>query len=159
MSKHPTAPQAIIDMCTEILAESPNFLVRTEMQPANKLKVYVDGDEGVNIATIAQISRELYKRIEEQELYPEGDFSLELSSPGVDEPLLLQRQYIKNIGRDLTVTLEDGTSINGELTAVAPNENIELLETINQKKNETKPHTISFDQIKEAVVVISFKKK
>lgn len=157
MSKHPAAPQAIIDMCTEILADSPNFLVSTEMQPSNTLKIYVDGDEGVNIATIAQISRELYKRIEEQGLYPEGDFSLELSSPGVDEPLLLQRQYIKNIGRTLAVDLQDGSSVSGQLESVAPDEHIVLTEIINKKKNETKTHTIPFSEIAKAVVEISFK--
>eukprot|EP01030_Chromulinospumella_sphaerica_P010751 gene10751-10558_t len=47
--------------------------------------------------------------MEAEEMFPDGDFSLEVSSPGVDEPLNQMRQYKKNIGRKVAVTLTDDT--------------------------------------------------
>ena len=57
--------------------------------------------------------------IEEAAIYPEGDFSLEVSSPGITEPLKLQRQYTKNIGRDVEIVFKDGTTKEGTLLEVA----------------------------------------
>ena len=45
--------------------------------------------------------------MEEAAWFPEGDFSLEVSSPGIDEPLVLNRQYVKNMGRKVEVTFLD----------------------------------------------------
>jgi len=52
---------------------------------------------------VFSFNKQLYKLIEEEGYYPEGDFSLELSSPGIDEPLKLHRQYVKNKGRNIEV--------------------------------------------------------
>lgn len=45
----------------------------------------------------------------------EHDFSLQVMSPGLSEPLKLPRQFAKNIGRELDVLLNDDTKIQGEL--------------------------------------------
>jgi ribosome maturation factor RimP len=52
-------------------------------------------------------------------MYPNGDFSLEVSSPGLDEPLKLHRQYLKNINRNVEVTLKDGSRIEGVMALVS----------------------------------------
>ena len=84
------------------------FLVELKVSPGNNLKVFLDADKGVTIDTCISINRALYKKIEEDDLFPNGDFSLEVSSPGVDEPLKLHRQYKKNIGRNVEVVMNDG---------------------------------------------------
>ena len=53
--------------------------------------------------------------IVENELFADGTFSLEVSSPGVDEPLKLKRQYIKNIGRYLEIDTTEGNHLEGKL--------------------------------------------
>ncbi len=50
--------------------------------------------------------------MEEMGIYPDGDYSLEVSSPGTEEPFKLHRQYVKNIGRDVELTLNDETKNN-----------------------------------------------
>ena len=81
--------------------ETEYFLVNLRIKPTNNIKVFIDGDNGLPIEKCVRLNRKLYKLIEEQAYYPEGEFSLELSSPGIDETLKLHRQYKKNIGRNV----------------------------------------------------------
>ena len=68
------------------------FLVEIKIKPINNIKIYLDADAGLGIEKCIKINRALYKIMEEMAIYPDGDFSLEVSSPGVDEPLKLHRQ-------------------------------------------------------------------
>ena len=78
---------------TELLAGDPSlFLVEIRIKPTNNFKIYIDGDQGVKIDQLTQFNRRLYRQMEEEAWFPNGDFSLELSSPGLDEPLKLHRQ-------------------------------------------------------------------
>ena len=84
----------------EAIAEKPAlFLVDVRIKPTNNIKVFVDGDEGVSIESCVAINRKLYKRIEELGMYPAGDFSLEVSSPGLDRVLRRDKDYVRYAGR------------------------------------------------------------
>lgn len=132
------------------------FLVDIKIKPINNIKIYLDADSGLGIEKCIKINRALYKIMEEMAIYPDGDFSLEVSSPGIEEPLKLHRQYIKNTGRDLEVTLQDGSKQSGKLLSVTEKEIlIEFTEGKN-KKAVVKQLTIPFETIKEAVVLIKF---
>lgn len=138
----------------ELTQDSALFLVEVKLKPTNNIKVYVDGDNGMNIQACTKINRALYKMIEESGMYPEGDFSLEVSSPGVDEPLKLFRQYVKNIGRTVEITVNDESKHFGVLQS-ATEEAIVLEKQIGKKK-EIVSETIPFDTIKKTVVQIVF---
>ncbi len=140
-----------------ILAEHPEvFMVQVKIKPTNNIKVFIDTDTGISIETCIKINRKLYKGIEESALFPEGDFSLEVSSPGVGEPIVLLRQYKKNVGRHLTVTLQNDLKVEGLLSATTL-DGIVLDEVKGKgKKQETISHSILFDDIKKAVVEIKF---
>lgn len=140
---------------TEGLIEgSALFLVDIKIKPTNNIKVFLDGDTGITIDAVSKINRALYTQLEESGLFPEGDFSLEVSSPGVDEPLKFFRQYRKNIGRKVEVTLNDDQVHTGVLKA-AEEEEI-TLEELSGKKKEKKEIVIPFNNIKKTVVQISF---
>src|SRR5665647_3879154 len=94
------------------------FLVEFKIIPGNQITVLLDADNGITIEKCTAINKALYKYIEESGLFPDGNFSLEVSSPGVDKPLKLHRQYKKNIGRKVEVELNDGTKLEGKLTQV-----------------------------------------
>ncbi|HSC54577.1 MAG TPA: hypothetical protein VLC98_13190 [Phnomibacter sp.] len=140
-----------------VLEASPEFfLVQVKIKPTNNIKVFLDGDAGITIEQCIKVNRKLYAELEALAIYPEGDFSLEVSSPGVGEPLLLQRQYKKNIGRLLEVIKNDDTVLLGTLLA-ATDEEISLEVTSGKgKKAETVVHSIQLNQIKEASVQIKF---
>ena len=76
-----------------INTEPDLFLVEVSIKPTNNIKVFIDGDQGVSIDKLVRYNRNLYRQIEEEKMFPNDDFSLEVSSPGLDEPLKLIRQY------------------------------------------------------------------
>jgi len=132
------------------------FLVSIKVKPTNNIKVFIDGDEGFPIDMCVRINRKLYKLIEENAFYPEGDFSLEVSSPGLSEPLKLHRQYTKNIGRDVEVVFNDLTVIEGKLISVAEADIVIEQTEGKGKKAITKQLVIPVINIKSTTVQIKF---
>jgi ribosome maturation factor RimP len=141
----------------ELLAADPGyFLVDIKIKPTNNVKVYIDGDQGISIEKCIQYNRALYRKLEETALFPNGDFSLEVSSPGLDEPLKLHRQYKKNIGRQVELVLQDGSRIEGRLLEVSE-DGIIVEETRGRnKKKEVIDHTFLFDNIKTTKIQVVF---
>lgn len=163
MNNEPPA-ERIKQMIEDLLAADPAyFLVELRVKPVNDLKVFVDGDQGITIEKAVQINRALYKKIEESGLFPAGDFSLEVSSAGLDEPLKLFRQYRKNTGRHVEVVLVDGSRKEGKLAEV--NESAIVLEEDSgrpsagkaaPKKKELSYHTYLFNNIKSTKIQVVF---
>src|SRR5690606_10158110 len=148
-----TQVKAVERMVEEMLAEDPQyFLVEVRIRPTNNVKVFVDGDKGISIGQCAAYNRELYKKLDAASLFADGDFSLEFSSPGLDEPLKLFRQYRKNVGRKVEVTLKDGNRVDG-LLKDADESGISLEETRGRnKKKEIIQHRISLEDIKSTKI-------
>lgn len=122
---------------------------------AGKVLVIVDGDKGIGIDDCAELSRDLSKSLDETNLIPQA-FNLEVSTPGLDQPLKSKRQYVKNIGRNVRVRLADKME-EGKLTAV-DDDSIQLTQTTGTgKKKEEKTLEIPFDKIDKTIVLISFK--
>lgn len=147
----------IKELAAGLLSADPSiFLVRVHVRPINNISVYVDGDQGVTIDKCVKLNRALYKQIVEQGVCPDGEFALEVSSPGVEEPLLMERQYTKNIGRVVEVTDNEGKLIEGKLLGITA-EGIEIEEEKGKgKKKEVIKHQIPFSSIKSTVVKIIF---
>jgi len=140
----------------ELLNELPGyFLVELSVKPTNNIKVYVDADQGAAIDQLSKINRVLYKWVEEN-LFPNGDFSIEVSSPGLDEPLRLNRQYLKNIGRFVDVLLKNGIKKEGKLLSATENEIVVEEERGHGKKKELIPHSILKEDIKSTRIQIKF---
>ena len=89
------------------------FLVSIKIKPINNYKIYLDADGGLCIEKCIKINMALYKIMEEMGIHPDGDFSLEISSAGVDEPLKLLRQFKKNVGRNVEVITNDDEKKKG----------------------------------------------
>jgi len=137
-------------------AEPAYFLVEVKIKPTNNVKVFLDGDNGISIEKCVQCNRSLYKKIEESHLFPPGDFSLEVSSPGLDQPLKSLRQYKKNIGRLVEVIFSDGSKKEGKMTDVTE-DGIILEETRGKnKKKEIISHAILFSNIKTTTIQVVF---
>lgn len=133
------------------------FLIDLSFLPSNKIKVIVDGDEGISLKECVRISRHVEHNLDREE----EDFALEVTSPDITQPLTVERQYRKNISRVLKVKTEEG-EIEGTLVDVNE-EGISL----RWKTREPKPigkgkvtveknATIAYQNIKEAKVKITF---
>ncbi|HTS44286.1 MAG TPA: ribosome assembly cofactor RimP [Puia sp.] len=147
----------IESMIRELLSADPSyFLVDIRIKPVNNIKVFLDGDHGITIEKCVQVNRALYKKIDAESIFPAGDFSLEISSPGLDEPLKLIRQYKKNIGRKVEIVLVDGSKKEGKLMEVSE-DGIILEEAKGKNKNrQLINQTFLFTNIKTTKVQAVF---
>lgn len=150
----------VTELVEEKIAEQERpdlFVVDVKMHTNGKLIILVDGDNGVGIADCAAISRYVGFKLEEDNIIEEA-YNLEVSSPGLDAPLKSARQYSKNIGRNLSIKMDDGAKREGKLTAIAEDA-IVIEEQIKQKgkKAEIIESVIPLNKITETKVLISFK--
>jgi len=152
-----TQEQKVRELVTAMLNGNTNyFLVDIKLKPGNNIRVTLDADSGVSIDKCVEYNRSIYKKIEEEGIFSPGDFSLEVSSPGTDEPLRFHRQYLKNRGRNVEVTLLDGSRKEGKLMEVSE-DGIILEELVGQKKKkEVVSHTLLFDNIKSTKIQVVF---
>jgi ribosome maturation factor RimP len=135
-------------------------IVVSSSKNSQKVLVHLDGDQGVNIDICAEISRRLGSMLEEEDLIS-GSFTLEVSSPGLDLPLKLLRQYHKNVGRKIKVLTHDDVTRKGILKEVRE-QHIVLMEEpkgkgAQKKKEEAQEVVIPFEEIKKTNVLASFK--
>jgi ribosome maturation factor RimP len=152
-----TQAKAVERMVEGVIADDPEyFLVEVRIRPTNNITVFLDGDKGISIERCVAYNRQLYKQIEETGLFPADDFSLEVSSPGLDEPLKLLRQYKKNVGRKVEVLLKDGIRTDGVLKEVTES-SIKVEESRGKnKKKEIIEHVFPFESIKSTKIQIVF---
>ncbi|MEI8110071.1 MAG: ribosome maturation factor [Chitinophagia bacterium] len=144
-------------LVAELLQDAPeHFLVSLYIKPTHNIKLMLDGDKGITIEQCVRFNRKLVALIDEAGLFPPGEYSLEVSSPGVDEPLKLHRQFVKNIGRTVQVVLKNNASHIGILQEVTEN-NITLTYTEGKgKKAITQSVLIPFSEIHSVTVQIQF---
>lgn len=142
------------------LPDENHFIVEVKMVEKNGktlLNILMDSDEGVTIEACARLSRNVSGELEENEIMPEA-YTIEVSSPGLDYPLSSERQYRKNIGRELKVSHSGDKEEIGKLLEVTE-EGIKLLVKRKEKgKKATEEELmIPFGEVKKSVVQVSFK--
>jgi ribosome maturation factor RimP len=150
--------EEIRKIAEERLVGPDKFIVEvivSSRKAPQKVTVIVDGDVGVNIDDCATISRELSKALDDLALLDER-YVLEVSTPGLDQPLKFKRQYKKNIGRRLKVKFLDRVA-QGKLLD-ADDEKITVAEETGVGKKKTiVPIQIHFSEIDKSFVLVSFK--
>lgn len=151
--------QKVSDLVEEALVTMPGlFLIDLAVSEANQIKVVLDGDTGVSVNDCIAISRAVEHNLDREE----HDFSLEVTSVGVSQPLALPRQYKKNVGRKLKVKTTQGEQLEGTLAAAT-----ELDCKLTWKTREPKPvgkgkvtvqkeAILPYGDIAEAKVMINF---
>jgi len=149
--------KTIEEKISDLLVNDPGyFLVDIKINTGNNVKIFVDADHGASIDKLVQYNRALYKQIDGSGLFSDNNFSLEVSSPGLEEPLKLHRQYVKNTGRDVEVIENSGTKREGKLAGVTEEGIVVVEEKGKGKKKEIVTHAILFDNIKSTKIQIKF---
>jgi ribosome maturation factor RimP len=146
----------IMQLVEQSLENSDKFIVEIRIKPDNKIHVFLDSDGQITIDDCIQTSKYIDKHLNRDI----EDYELIVSSAGIDQPYKLLRQYKKNIGRPVCVTLIDTTKITGILME-ADNEHIALKPDRDKKlkkKDEEPLRPIPFDLIKETKGIVTFKK-
>ncbi len=153
-----TFKEKVSGILEEALEQKPSlFLIDLTITDAFKIIVTLDGDNGVTLQDCIDVSRVVENGLDREE----QDFLLEVASAGATSPLRMPRQFKKNIGRKLKVTTAaekieaNITDANDEFivlewTAREPKQIGKGKETV-QKRAE-----IKYEDIKEAIVIITF---
>ena len=139
----------------EGIAGTDIFVVDISVSPANAIKVVLDADSGLSIDKCVAVSRQVEHNLDRDA----EDFSLEVTSFGLTQPLKLKRQYIKNTGRNMKLQLNDGTVFTGKLVEV-DGDSLHLIKSLTKKevKEGVDPaFVVELQDVKEAKVEISFK--
>jgi len=148
----------VTELLQNVLDENPSlFLIDLSITENNHIRVIIDGDEGVKVEDCMAVSRGIEHNLDREE----EDFSLEVLSAGVSEPLTQGRQYKKNLGRKLQLKTKTEI-IEGKLTAV-DEDNV----TLEWKAREPKPvgkgkitvekkAVVPYQNIVEAKVMVTF---
>ncbi|MCB0761855.1 MAG: ribosome assembly cofactor RimP [Flavobacteriales bacterium] len=137
----------------------PNFLVALHVGTDNVIDIVMDGDEGFSIQECINLNRYLERTLDRDI----EDFNIKVSSPGLDQPFKVRRQYYKNVGRNVKVTLNEGEVIEGELMSVDDDHVVvrtrvkERIEGRKAKHWVETDHSIGHADILATKVIISFK--
>lgn len=139
-------------LAEEKLEGTDRFLVEVLVKLGNRIMIFIDSDSHVSIDHCVELSRHIEKQLDRES----DDFELNVSSSGLDQPYKLSRQYIKNIGREVSVTDNEGNKVTGILKNADEN-GFEVIETRKIKKEITeKLYFFSYSEIKETKEIIKF---
>lgn len=148
--------ERIKEVLATLLPEKDSYLVELKVRKGQLVQVFVDRDPHITIEDCAWISRGLQKELDKD--FPfSAEHTLEVSSPGMGEPLKVLRQYKKCVGRAVDVLLLSGMKKSGTLL-YADEEKIIVEEIIRGKlKDKSTVQTeIPFLHIKSTNIVIKF---
>ena len=152
-----TDKKKLFHIIEQSLDNTDKFLVDIKISPANHIEIIIDGDNNVTIEDCIALSRHVESSLDRDT----EDFSLVVSSAGLDRPLTKPRQYQKNIGNPIKVKTTDNKNIKGTLEKFTQ-EHITVF--VSGNSNTSKHHTepkhiqIPFSNIKETKVEIMFNK-
>ena len=134
------------------------YLVDLKISAGDDITVILDGDEGLSLQDCLDASRAIEYNLDREE----HDFSLQVMSPGLSEPLKLPRQFKKNMGREIEVLLNSDEKIQGEVVAV-DDEKVTIVLRYRRpkligkgKEDVVENKEIPYTEIKKALVVIKF---
>ncbi len=148
----------ITELVTRHIKGTGLFIVDIHVSRSNDIRILVDNQLGVSIQECAELSRAIESSLSRDE----QDFNLEVSSPGLSEPLKVLPQYIKNIGREVEVITIEGQKHEGKL--IRTTDNGLIIEEIEKDKKKKKRPEIKavekefdFDRIRSTKVLVSYK--
>ena len=151
-------------LAEEFLEGTSAFLVDVKVASGNVIRISLENDDRTSITDCVELSRHIEGSFDREE----EDFSLDVGSPGLDQPLKVLRQYLKIIGKQIAVNLIEGKKIQGELVSVEEDEGefkSLVLKTQEKKRIEGRKATEWVDEehqfqagdIEWTKVIISFK--
>ena len=151
-------------LAEEFLEGTSAFLVDVKVASGNVIRISLENDDRTSITDCVALSRHIEGSFDREE----EDFSLDVGSPGLDQPLKVLRQYLKIIGKQIAVNPIDGKKMEGELVSVQEDEGEFVglvLKTREKKRIEGRKamewvyeeHQFQAGELEWTKVIISFK--
>jgi ribosome maturation factor RimP len=154
------AENTIRQLVEEHIKGSDKFIVSIKVSANNRIEVLIDGLTNISIQDCINLSRHIESSLDREK----DDFELQVSSSGIDQPLVMEKQYVKNTGRTVQVLKTDGVKLEGKLIGLLEDSKEIRIENSRTQKDEkgkkqiiTEQITIPLQEIKETKLVLSFK--
>ena len=131
------------------------FIVDIKVRPG-KITIRLDKPTGIRIEECAEVNRDLQDKLEGKDILEH--YGIEVSSPGMDEPLKVLPQYYRRIGKQVSVITKDGLRREGILKSADERE-VVIEETVREngkKSSLTHDRRIPMNEVKETKVVFKF---
>lgn len=148
----------LIELLTPAVLEAGFYLEDIHIATPGSHRIVtciVDGDSSLNLDQVTSVSRLISELLDVAPFMGETPFTLEVTSPGVDRPLVLPRHFSKNHDRLLKVIRADGSEVLGR---IASNTDESVTLTV-VTKMESREEVIQLADIKRALVEIEFSRK
>jgi len=101
-------PQNLLDMVDGVVSTLDYELWGIELLPRQKsghlLRVYIEAPQGIGVDDCEKVSRQLSAVLDVEDPI-HGEYTLEVSSPGMDRPLFTAEQFQRYVGSDVRVKL------------------------------------------------------
>jgi len=151
-------------LAEEFLEGTSAFLVDVKVASGNVIRISLENDDRTSITDCVALSRHIEGSFDREE----EDFSLDVGSPGLDQPLKVLRQYLKIVGKQIAVNPIEGKKLEGELVSVEEDEGEFVglvLKTREKKRIEGRKatewvdeeHQFQAGELEWTKVIISFK--
>ncbi|MFI1169465.1 ribosome maturation factor RimP [Streptomyces sp. NPDC020801] len=121
------------------------------------LRVVVDSDTGADLDQIADVSRALSARLDETDAMGEGEYTLEVGTPGAERLLTEHRHYVRATGRLVKFQLAEGGELVARILGV-DDEGLEL-EVPGVKGRRATTRRLGFPDVVKARVQVEFSRK
>ncbi|WP_329363699.1 ribosome maturation factor RimP [Streptomyces sp. NBC_01483] len=121
------------------------------------LRVVVDSDEGADLDAIADVSRALSAKLDETDAMGEGEYTLEVGTPGAERELKEHRHYVRATDRLVKFQLGDGGELVVRILEV-DEEGVDV-EVPGVKGRKPTAKRLAFEDIAKARVQVEFNRK
>ncbi|MBO0655327.1 ribosome maturation factor RimP [Streptomyces triculaminicus] len=155
-----TQSERLRELLAPLVSARELDLEEVEVTPAGKrrvLRIVVDSDEGVQLDTCADLSRDISAALDETDVMGGAPYVLEVTSPGADRPLTQHRHYVRATGRLIKAQLAEGGELVARIVSV-DDEGLDL-EVPGVKGRKPTARRLTFGEIAKARVEIEFNRK
>jgi ribosome maturation factor RimP len=147
---------ALEQVINEALEGTKMYLVTIKVSKDNVIDVALDSDEDITIDDCVAVNDAVLAAFDRDD----EDYELTVGSYGITSPLLLPRQYRKNVGYEVEVLTADGRKLKG-IIADADDEGFTLTTTVKKKlEGKKRPELVeeqerfSYNDIKQTKNII-----
>ena len=161
------------DRRTETVAEAVRDLVDREgydlegvevtaTGSRRSIAVIIDRDGGISLDALAEVTREISARLDTDEPFGDAEYTLEVTTPGIDRPLTAPRHWRRALGRRAIITLDGGEELTARVGALGVLDDATSTEptvidlVIPDRKKGPQVRTVPLSEIRHAVVDVEF---
>ena len=151
------ARERVIGLLEPVVAATGADLVDVELRTVGRrlvVRVLVERGRGISLDEVAEVSRAVSDALDGSSVLGNDAYTLEVSSPGIDRPLTLERHWLRNVGRLVNLTLADGTKVTGRLLSHSADAGEIVIELDVKGRKSTR--TVPLADIRRAVVEVEF---